>query len=104
MVLEKIASALARLAGPTLAYADSSSGATGSSGAIGSWTSLSGILANISTFVVIGGSVLMLFGAIGVANAIKDGQGMSMDSNVGKLIGGAFMIAAGAGFKMITTV
>lgn len=62
---------------------------------------LGAVLDLIGKFVTAAGLVLLLFGAIGVANSIKDGQGMAMDSNVGKLVGGAFMVAAAAAFSLV---
>jgi hypothetical protein len=64
-------------------------------------TDLPSILKFISTAVKILGSVLMMWGLVGIGLSIKDGQGMSMDTNVGKLIGGALIVASAVGFGMI---
>lgn len=60
--------------------------------------SLDGVLSLISGAVGVFGTVLLLWGAVGIGLAVKDGQGMSMDNNVGKVIGGAIIIAASAAF------
>lgn len=60
--------------------------------------SLDGVLSLISGAVAVFGTVLLLWGAVGIGLAVKDGQGMSMDNNVGKVIGGAIIIAASAAF------
>ena len=60
--------------------------------------SLDGILGLISGAVAVFGTILLLWGAIGIGLAVKDGQGMSMDNNVGKVIGGAIIIAAAGAF------
>lgn len=62
---------------------------------------LSSILSLVSTAVGIFGAILLLWGAVGIGLSIKDGQGMSMDTNVGKVVGGAMIIAAAVGFTMI---
>jgi len=64
---------------------------------------IDGVLSLVSTVVTTLGSILMLWGAVGIGLSIKDGQGMSMDTNVGKLVGGAFIVAAAVGFTMIST-
>lgn len=60
--------------------------------------SLDGVLSLISGAVGVFGTILLLWGAVGIGLAVKDGQGMSMDNNVGKVIGGAIIIAASAAF------
>lgn len=60
--------------------------------------SLDGVLSLISGAVAVFGTILLLWGAVGIGLAVKDGQGMSMDNNVGKVIGGAIIIAASAAF------
>lgn len=60
--------------------------------------SLDGVLGLISGAVGVFGAILLLWGAVGIGLAVKDGQGMSMDNNVGKVIGGAIIIAAAGAF------
>jgi len=44
--------------------------------------------------VVAFGGILVVWGAVGIGMALKDGQGMQMDTNVGKGAGGIMMIVA----------
>ena len=60
--------------------------------------SLDGVLGLISAAVGVFGTILLLWGAVGIGLAVKDGQGMSMDNNVGKVISGAVIIAAAGAF------
>jgi hypothetical protein len=62
---------------------------------------LTGVLSYLVNFVNILGGVLLAWGAIGIGMAIKDGQGMSMDTNVGKVIGGAIIIGAAQAFNTL---
>lgn len=63
--------------------------------------SLDGVLSLISGAVGVFGTLLLLWGAVGVGLAVKDNQGMSMDNNVGKVIGGAIIIAAAGAFTAV---
>ncbi len=62
---------------------------------------LQSVLALLSNAARILGAILLVWGAIGIGLAIKDGQGMSMDTNVGKVIGGALIIASATAFQTI---
>ncbi len=61
-------------------------------------TSLSGISTVIGAAVGLYGGYHLLFGATKVADAVKDGQGMSMNSGLGQLLGGAIIIVVSGGF------
>lgn len=61
-------------------------------------TSLSGISTVIGAAVALYGGYHLLFGATKVSDAIKDGQGMSMNSGLGQLLGGAIIIVVSGGF------
>ena len=50
-------------------------------------TSLSGISTVVGAAVGLYGGYHLLFGALKVSDAIKDGQGMSMNSGLGQLVG-----------------
>lgn len=63
--------------------------------------SLSSILDVISKAATALGLILLLWGGIGIGLSIKDGQGLSMDTNVGKLVGGALIVAFATGFTMV---
>ena len=63
------------------------------------WTSpLSGISTVVGAAVGLYGGYHLLFGALKVSDAIKDGQGMSMNSGLGQLVGGAIIVAVAGGF------
>ena len=61
-------------------------------------TSLSGISTVVGAAVGLYGGYHLLFGALKVSDAIKDGQGMSMNSGLGQLVGGAIIVAVAGGF------
>lgn len=61
--------------------------------------SVLGLLTGAATIL---GGILLLWGAIGIGLAIKDGQGMSMDTNVGKVVGGALIVVSAQAFNTIT--
>ena len=61
-------------------------------------TSLSGISTVVGAAVGLYGGYHLLFGALKVSDAIKDGQGMSMNSGLGQLGGGAIIVAVAGGF------
>lgn len=63
--------------------------------------SVDAVLGWLTWAVQIYGGILTVFGVIGVANAFKDGQGMAMDANVGKLVGGLGVLAASMLFKLL---
>lgn len=64
-------------------------------------TSISGISTVIGAAVALYGGYHLLFGALKVADAIKDGQGMSMNSGLGQLIGGAIIVVIAGGFVLL---
>ena len=47
------------------------------------------------------GAFLALWGAVGVGLSIKDNQGMSMDANAGRLIGGLVIVAVAQLFTLV---
>ena len=61
-------------------------------------TSLSGISTVVGAAVGLYGGYHLLFGALKVSDAIKDGQGMSMNSGLGQLVGRAIIVAVAGGF------
>ena len=62
---------------------------------------LSGLCVTLGSHSVRRGAVLLGWGGVGIFMSIKDGQGMSMDNNVGKALGGAGAIAMAAFFRRI---
>lgn len=66
---------------------------------MGTFTTILGLL---QKFVVIGGGLWTVWGAVVLGGALKDHNGPQMQSGIWQMVGGALIIAAGALFATIT--
>jgi hypothetical protein len=59
------------------------------------------VLELFSTFAVLGGGLLIVWGAIGLASGLREQNGREMQTGIWTIVGGGLIIAAAALFKNV---